>query len=74
MTIAQKLRAELVIRQVAAGQGISFAECRSEMAAAIAEAWSTSDPKEKLAQTCLVGDSHIPTPEELIFLISQNIT
>lgn len=71
MTIIQKLRAALVICQVARRQGISFFECRAEMAAAIADAWNTSDPEAKLTQTRLVGDSHIPSPEEFIFLISQ---
>lgn len=74
MTIIQKLRAQLVIRQVARQQGISTAQCRAEMAAAIEEAWSTSNPEAKLTQIRLVGDSHIPDPEELIFLIYQNIS
>jgi phosphopantothenoylcysteine synthetase/decarboxylase len=71
MTIIQKLWASLVICQVAHRQGISVAQCRSEMTAAIREAWSTSDPEVRKLQTDLVGDSHMPSPEELIFLISS---
>ena len=74
MTIIQKLRAQLVIRQVAHRQGISADLCRAEMAASIAEAWETADPAVRQRQIQLVGDSHIPSPEELIFLIYQNIS
>lgn len=74
MTIIQKLRAQLVIRQVAHRQGISTTQCRSEMAAGISEAWATTDPAVRQRQIQLVGDSHVPSPEELIFLIYQNIT
>jgi hypothetical protein len=43
------------------------------METAIIAAWSTTDPVARQRQVELVGDSHIPSPEELIFLISQNI-
>ena len=71
MTITQKLKASLVIRQVAKQQGISTAKCRADMAEAIRAAWATTDPQAKDRQIQLVGDSHIPTPEELILLISS---
>lgn len=74
MTIIQKLHAQLVIRQVAHRQGISTDQCRAEMAACIAEAWNTADPVARQRQIDLVGDSHIPSPEEFILLISQNIS
>lgn len=44
-----------------------------EMQAAIREAWATTDPQVKKNQIELVGDTHIPTPEELIRLISAKI-
>ena len=44
-----------------------------EIQAAIDYAWSTSDPQTKQRQLELVGDSHKPTPEELVFLISAKI-
>ena len=62
-----------LIRKVARQQGISTARCRAEMAAAIAEAWRTADPQAKDRQIQLVGDSHIPSPEEFILLISKKI-
>ena len=74
MTIIQKLRASLVIRQVAKQQGISTAQCRAEIQEAITAAWATSDPEAKLTQIRLVGDSHIPSPEELFLLIYQQIS
>lgn len=71
MTIMQKLRAKLVICQVAYRQGISPARCRKEIADTIAEAWASDDPQTKAVQIRLVGDLHIPTPEELIVLVSK---
>ena len=44
-----------------------------EIQAAIDHAWATGDPETKLRQIELVGDTHKPTPEELIFLISAKI-
>ncbi len=74
MTIIQKLRAKLIIRHVAHQQGISTDQCRAEMAATITEAWKAADPAVRQRQIQLVGDSHIPSPEELILLISQKIS
>ena len=69
----RKLRARAVIRKVARQQGISTTQCRAEMAAAITEAWRTADPQARDYQIQLVGDSHIPSPEEFILLISQKV-
>lgn len=44
-----------------------------EIQAAIDLAWATDDPDIRQHQAKLVGDSHIPTPEELIFAISAKI-
>ena len=74
MTIIQKLRARYVITRVAKQQGISVSQCRAEIQEAIDEAWATADPEAKQTQIDLVGDSHIPSPEELILLISQKIS
>lgn len=74
MTIIQKIHARNVIARVARQQGISTDQCRAEMAATITEAWATADPLAKQRQIDLVGDSHIPSPEELILLISQKIS
>ena len=71
MTIIQKLRAQLIIRQVAHRQGISTDQCKADIQEAITEAWRTTDPAVRQRQIQLVGDSHIPTPEEFILLISQ---
>lgn len=67
MTIIQKLRAELVIRQVAQQNGISTAQCRAAMAEAIQEAWDTGNP----AIRKLAGEERVPTPEEFIVLVSK---
>ena len=74
MTIAQKLRAKRIIARVAREQGISTAQCRAEMQSAIEDAWATTDHEVKDRQIRLVGDSHTPSPEELIFLISKETT
>ncbi len=71
MTIIQKLQARNIIARVARQQGVSTDQCRAEMAAVIDEAWRTSDPAIRQRQIQLVGDSHTPSPEELILLISQ---
>lgn len=44
-----------------------------EIQAAIDLAWATGDPEVRQRQADLVGDSHIPTPEELIFAIVARI-
>lgn len=44
-----------------------------EIQEAISHAWATSDPVAKRRQEELIGDSHIPTPEELIFSIIAKI-
>lgn len=69
MTIIQKLRAKNVIRKVAKQQGITYRRCYSDMSEAIECAWGTSDPQTKRKQIDLIGDSHKPSPEELILLI-----
>lgn len=74
MTIIQKLVARRIIARVALQQGKSFEQCRSEMAACIEEAWATTDPQVKARQIRMVGDSRVPSPEELILLISQEIS
>ena len=74
MTIIQKFRARRVIAKVAKQQGISTTQCRADMIEAIRAAWTTADPKAKDRQIQLVGEGRIPTPEELIFLISKEYT
>ena len=66
MTIIQKLRASLVIRQVAKHHRISTSQCRSDIQEVIAAAWATSDFEAKRRQIQLVG--------EFILLISQKIS
>lgn len=44
-----------------------------EIQKAIDQAWATADPATKQRQIELVGDSHIPTPDELIALISSKV-
>lgn len=44
-----------------------------EIQEAINHAWTTSDPKVRQRQEELVGDSHIPSPEELVFSIVAKI-
>jgi membrane peptidoglycan carboxypeptidase len=70
VTIIRKLRAQLVIRQVAQQQGISTAQCRAAMAEAIRDAWDTGDPVIRQRQIELVGEGRVPTPEEFIVLVS----
>ena len=74
MTIKQKIRAQLVICQVAKQQGITPAECRAAMIEAIQDAWATADPIARQRQIELVGEDRVPTPEELFLLISQKIS
>jgi hypothetical protein len=74
MTIIQKLRAARVIRRVARQQGISTSQCRAEMVAAIETAWATTDPQVKQRQIELVGQGRVPTPEELIVLLTSQPT
>ena len=74
MTIIQKLHAQTVIARVARQQGISTSQCRAAIQELIDQTWATSDPEAKHRQIQLVGDSHIPSPEELILLISQKIS
>jgi hypothetical protein len=69
----KKLRAWMVIRKVAKQQGISTSQCKADMMAAITEAWATADPQAKDRQIQLVGEDRIPTPEELIVLISSTL-
>jgi hypothetical protein len=74
MTIIQKLRIRNVIARVARQQGISTSQCRAAIRDIIDQTWATTDPAVKDRQIHLVGDSHIPSPEELILLISQKIS
>ena len=71
MTIIQKLRARLVIRQVAKRFGISAAQCRAEIQETIREAWATTDPNVKAQQIQLVGEERVPSPEEFMLLVSD---
>lgn len=73
MTIIQKLHAQNVIARVARQQGISTDQCRAEMAAGIAEAWDTTDPTTRQRQIQLVGEERIPTPEEFIVLVADQL-
>ena len=74
MTIVQKLHARNVIARVARQQGISTSQCRTAIQELINQTWATSDPEAKQRQIRLVGDSRIPSPEELILLIYQEIS
>ena len=44
-----------------------------EIQAAIDYAWETNDPQTQQHQVDLIGDSHKPTPEELIFSVLAKI-
>lgn len=74
MTKIQKLYARTIISRIAKQQGISTAECRAAIQEVISTAWATSDPEVKDRQIRLVGDSTMPSPEEIIILISKEIT
>lgn len=74
MTIIQKLHAQTVIARVARQQGISTSQCRTAIQNVIDQTWATTDPAIRQRLIQLVGDSHIPSPEELILLISQQIS
>ena len=73
MTITQKLIVRRLIAKVAKQQGKSFSKCRSEIEEAIAVAWATTDPEVKQRQIQLVGEGRVPSPEELILLLSDRI-
>jgi hypothetical protein len=74
MTIIQKLHAQTIIARVARQQGISTSQCRAAIQELIDQTWATADPATKDRQIRLVGNSHVPSPEELILLISQKIS
>ena len=74
MTIAQKIHARLVIRQVAKQHGVSTDQCRADIQAAIDAAWASADPVIKDRQIQLVGEGRVPTPEELIYVICKEST
>lgn len=74
MTIIQKIHVQTVLARVARQQGISTSQCRAAIQDLIDQTWATSDPEAKQRQIRLVGDSHIPSPEELILLIYQEIS
>jgi hypothetical protein len=74
MNLIQKLRARRIIARVARQQGITMEHCRTEIQTAIAAAWATTDPEIRFQQIRLVGEGRVPTPEELIFLISKETT
>lgn len=44
-----------------------------EIQAAIELAWATTDSETRQRQTELVGDTHTPTPEELIRIVAQKV-
>lgn len=73
MTIIQKLQARNVIARVAKQQGISTAQCRSDIQEAILEAWAITDPVIRQTQIQLVGEERIPTPEEFILLLASQL-
>ena len=70
----QKLKARFAIHKVAQQRGISTAQCRAEIAAAIDQAWNNADPIVRQRQIDLVGDTHKPTPEEFLSIILTKIT
>lgn len=74
MNLMKLIRARRIIARIAKQHGISTAQCRTDMAGAILAAWATTDPATKTRQLQLVGEGRVPTPEELIFLISKENT
>ena len=71
MTIIQKLQVKNIIARIAREHEISVDQCRTAMAASIAEAWATTNSVVKQRQIQLVGEERVPTPEEFIVLISS---
>lgn len=61
------------IKSAADKLGITYQQCYAEIAAAIDEAWATTDPVVKQRQIELVGDSRKPSPEEFISLVTQKL-
>lgn len=73
MTVLEKIKSRQAIKQTADRQGITYQQCYSEIAAAIDEAWATTDPIARQRQNELVGGTHKPTPEEFISLINRKL-
>lgn len=71
MNMLRVIRARRIIARVAKQNGISTAQCRADMAEAIRTAWNTADPEAKQRQFQLVGEGRVPSPEELILLVSD---
>lgn len=73
MTITQYLRARMTIVKIAKQHGISTDQCRADIAESIRAAWDTSDPVVKDRQIQLVGEDRVPSPEEFIVLMANEI-
>lgn len=65
MRIRDSIKAKRSIFLSALHSGVSYADCRKEMAAAIDEAWATADPAAKARQDQLFPGGK-PTPEQFI--------
>lgn len=59
-----------VIKKIAAQEGISEEQCRSEMEKAIIAAKNNPDP-DKRKNFNMMFDGRVPTPEEFICKMSQ---
>jgi hypothetical protein len=69
----KKINAEAAIRKIALREGIPFEEVRTEMKKAMLVGLYSQDPaiREKWGKIPCKGD--IPTPEELIIYMVQNV-
>lgn len=72
MKIRNTMKAKKAILFSSINSGISYADCRKEMAAAIDEAWATTDPAAKARQDQLFPGGK-PTPEQFIVTLGSRI-
>lgn len=72
MKIRDSMKAKKAIFLSALRSGVSYTDCRKEMAAAIDKAWATTDPAAKARQDQLFPGGK-PTPEQFIATLGTMI-
>lgn len=69
----QMLRAKAALAEIAKREGISVKEVRAEIDLCIREAMQSSDPIAQAKWKQISPDGHIPTAEEFISILSDEI-
>lgn len=72
MSVSDTIKAKLVIRVVAAKEGVSVAEVRRKMQEALDEAWATADPAAQQRQRELFPDGK-PSLEKFLLTLAGEL-